>query len=248
MNHAQHCDYLEVEVERFADALETTDATTVVPSCPGWTVHDLGAHLGQVHRWAEHLVRVEAPQRIPSEEMGLELTPVDADWIRRGGMHLLATLRASNPEAPMWAWGADQHVRFWSRRQLHETVVHRFDLELAGGGAPVVEPDVASDAIDEFLVNLKGASYFSPKVKEIRGRNQVIRFATTDTEDTWTVDIGDDGFVLTQDERSPDAELSGPSLDLLMVLYRRLDLSRSSLEACGDHSLIDFWLANSALE
>jgi hypothetical protein len=25
----------------------------------------------------------------------------------------------------MWAWGPDKHARFWSRRMLHETAVHR---------------------------------------------------------------------------------------------------------------------------
>lgn len=248
MDHAQYCDYLEVEVERYAQAFETTNEDSRVPSCPGWNVHDLSGHLGEVHRWAEHLVRVEAPKRIPAQEMGLELAPVDAAWLRRGGTALLATLRASNPEAPMWAWGADQHVRFWSRRQLHETVVHRIDLDLATGRASDVEAEVASDAIDEFLVNLKGASYFSPNVKNIRGRDQILRFTTTDAEGNWTVAIDDDGFLLTEDEHPVDAHLSGPAKDLLMVLYRRRDVEGTDVEVHGDRSLIDFWLTNSALE
>lgn len=247
MNHAQYCDYLEVEVERYARAFESTSVDASVPSCPGWNVHDLSEHLGEVHRWAEHLVRVEARKRIPSQEMGLELAPVDAAWLRRGGAALIATLRASSPEASMWAWGADQHVRFWSRRQLHETVVHRIDLDLAAGRASLVEPEVASDAIDEFLVNLKGASYFSPKVKNIRGRSQVLRFTTIDAPGSWTIAIDDDGFFLTG-ERQADAELSGPAKDLLMVLYRRHDVGDSVVESHGDRGLIDFWLSNSALE
>ena len=248
MIHAQHCDYLEVEVDRFARRFETTDDSISVPSCPGWNVHDLSEHLGTIHRWAEHLVRVEAPKRVPYEEMGLELTPVNPDWLRRGGAALVATLRASNPEAPMWAWGPDQHVRFWSRRQLHETVVHRVDLELAAGTAAFVEPEVASDAIDEFLVNLNGAGYFSPKVKEIRGRNQSLRVATTDIEGSWTIDIGDDGFLVTRDQHPADAELSGSAQDLLLVLYRRRTLEGGGVAVSGDDTLIDFWLANCALE
>lgn len=248
MNHEEHCDYLEVEVERFASGFEVTNEDVVVPSCPGWTVHDLSEHLGEVHRWAEHLVRVEAPERIPPGDMGLELAPVDAAWLRRGGVALIATLRASNPDAPMWAWGADQHVRFWSRRQLHETVVHRVDLDLAAGRTPFVEPEVASDAIDEFLVNLRGASYFSPKVKNIRGRHQVLRFSTTDVEGAWTISIGDDGFLLTGGEFPANAELSGPATDLLMVLYRRREVEGSGVKVHGDRSLVDWWLSNSALE
>lgn len=228
--------------------METTNEDAPVPSCPGWKARDLSEHLGEVHRWAEHLVRVEARKRIPSEAMGLELSPVDAGWLRRGGTALIATLRASNPDAPMWAWGADQHVRFWSRRQLHETMVHRLDLELASGLTPLVEPEVASDAIDEFLVNLKGASYFSPRVKEIHGRHQTLRVVTSDVEGRWTIDIDEDGFSLTDEESRPDAQLVGPARDLLMVLYRRCDLDGSGVAATGDGSLIDLWLSNSALE
>jgi uncharacterized protein (TIGR03083 family) len=248
VNHDEYCDQLDMEVERFAHSFEATDSAIAVPSCPGWSALDLAAHLGEVHRWAEYLVRVEAPKRIPTAEMGLELTPVDAAWIRRGGAALLVTLRASNPEAPMWAWGADQHVRFWSRRQLHETVVHRLDLELASGGSPFVEPVVASDGIDEFLVNLNGASYFSPRVRQIRGRPQVLRCTTTDGEGVWNIAIGEEGFAVTRDDLTPDAELSGPALDLLMVLYRRRDLDGSGVVTRGDENVIALWLANSALE
>jgi uncharacterized protein (TIGR03083 family) len=248
VNHAQHCDALEIEVERFSAALEDADFEARVPSCPEWNVHDLAAHLGTIHRWAEYLVRVQAPKRVPSSEMGLELGPVDATWLRRGGTALLVTLRQGDPAAPMWAWGADQHLRFWSRRQLHETMVHRLDLELATGEVPLVEPEIASDAIDEFLMNLKGASYFSPKVKEIHGDHQALHFATSDTAGDWTIELRDDGFAVTRDNSAADTELTGAAADLLMVLYRRRDLDASEVDARGDRGLIDFWLTNSALE
>ena len=44
-----------------------------------------------------------------------------------------------------------------------------------------------------------------------------------------------------------DAEISGPAVDLLLVLYRRQALSDSQLAAAGDLALVDFWLAHSAL-
>jgi uncharacterized protein (TIGR03083 family) len=247
MNHAQHCDHLEVEIERFASTLDSADCDARVPSCPEWNVSELAGHLGTIHRWAEHLVRAVAPERIPSSQMGLELGPVSAEWLRSGGAALVSTLREGDPDAPMWAWGADQHLRFWSRRQLHETMVHRIDLELAVGAPIVVEPVVASDAIDEFLVNLKGASYFSPKVKEIHGPRQVLRFDANDADGSWTVEITEDGFIVG-DEKATDAELSGSAADLLMVLYRRRDLDGSGLTVRGDRGLIDFWLTHSALE
>ena len=84
MDHLEHCDLLEGEVERFAALVEAAPRSMSVPSCPGWTVDDLAHHLGTVHRWAEQLVRVRAPTRVASSEMGLEEGPVDGEWVRRG--------------------------------------------------------------------------------------------------------------------------------------------------------------------
>jgi uncharacterized protein (TIGR03083 family) len=220
----------------------------MVPSCPEWSIHDLGEHLGHVHRWAEHIVRVRAKQRVPSAEMDFVRGPVDAPWIRSGGAALLATLRSGNPDEAMWAWGADQHLRFWSRRQLHETFVHRIDLELAVGRTPVVDPFVASDAIDEFLVNLESAGDFSPDVREIRGGNELIRIAATDVEGTWTIQLIDSGFRLIDSTESPHVELSGPVKELLMVLYRRQAIAEVNVAVQGDRTLIDYWIANSSFD
>jgi uncharacterized protein (TIGR03083 family) len=248
VEHAEHCDALEVEIDRFATIYEGADDATMVPSCPEWSVHDLAEHLGHVHRWAEHLVRVRATARIPSSEMDFDRGPVSTPWIRSGGASLLVTLRNGNPDEPMWAWGADQHLRFWSRRQLHETFVHRIDLELAVGRTPVVDPLVASDAIDEFLVNLKSAGDFSPDVREIRGGSELIRIALSDVAGTWTIQLLENGFGLIDSTDSPHVELSGSAKDVLMVLLRRQAIAEVSVAVKGDRTLIDYWIANSAFE
>jgi hypothetical protein len=147
----------------------------------------------------------------------------------------------------MWAWGADQHVRFWSRRQLHETLVHRTDAELALGRAPWSEPAVAVDAIDEFLVNLRGAAAFSPGVRGICGDGELLSFRATDEEREWSVDLHPGGFEIGGPRGRADATLAGPALSLLLVLYRRMPASTAGVYTTGDRSLIDMWLANSAL-
>ncbi|MGD0983767.1 MAG: maleylpyruvate isomerase family mycothiol-dependent enzyme [Acidimicrobiales bacterium] len=248
MDHLEHCDLLAGEVERFAVLVEAASPSMSVPSCPGWTVNDVAFHLGTVHRWAEHLVCVRAPSRIPSSEMGLDEGPVDGKWIRQGGAALLRTLRSSDPADPMWAWGSDQHVRFWSRRQLHETLVHRFDLELARGDHPSAAADVAADTIDEFLANLAAAEYFSPKVASLRGQGESILFRATDTGHAWTVELHPDRFEVRIGEQPATASLSGEAVTMSLVLYRRVSLADTDLDVEGTHGLIDFWVANSALE
>ena len=248
MDHHQHCDLLAREVERFATLIDGAPLEAPVPSCPGWSIADLTNHLGSVHRWAEHLVRVRAPKPISAEDMGLGQPETSADWLRSGGQILVATLRTAEPDAEMWAWGADQHVRFWSRRQLHETMVHRIDAQLALGQPPDAAPPVAADAIDEFLANLGAAAYFSPRVRNLRGNNQRLMFSATDEHHAWGVTLHPEGFELVRNPSSNEAALSGPALTLLLVLYGRLPPTDPAVTISGDASMVDFWLANSALE
>lgn len=248
VDHQEHCAALETEIERFAEVYALAPPALAVPSCPGWSVDDVALHLGTVQRWAERLVRLLAPRRIPSDAMNLDLGPVSASWLRQGGNQLLSTLRAGDPDAPMWAWGADQHLRFWSRRQLHETLVHRMDIELASGVSPHVEATIASDALDEFLVNLPPAARFSPLVRDIRGHGEVLEVKANDVAATWTLRLVPDGFELLDGPVTGDSLVSGTALDLLLVFYRRRSLATSSITCDGDLDLIEFWLEHTALE
>lgn len=220
----------------------------MVPSCPAWSVLDLAEHLGTVHQWADRLVEARAVERIPRTDMDLHPGPVNAQWLRSGGARLVSTLKSADPDDAMWAWGSDQHVRFWSRRQLHETFVHRIDLELAVGVVPEVEPVIASDAIDELLNNLADAGRFSPGVRDIRGDGELLRFSARDTRTSWVIQLLDDGFCLSDIRAVPNVELSGLAKDLLLVLYRRQTIDEDVVDVEGDRALVDFWLAHSALE
>jgi len=251
MDHLAACDALDNEIERFANLLSDAPMHSAIPACPGWSVGDLALHLGTVHRWAEHLVRVRAPARIPSAEMNLNTGPADEKWIRTGGAALVSTLRTTDPATAMWAWGVDQRAAFWSRRQLHETFVHRTDLEQALGIDPTVETATAEDAVDEFLVNLATAAYFSPKVKQLRGDGQRLAFVASDADRSWTILLSPDGFTVghVREQSEPVAvSLIGPALPLLLVLYRRRTPAEAGVAIEGNHELADFWLAHSALE
>jgi uncharacterized protein (TIGR03083 family) len=248
MDHLEHCAALEVEIDRFADLVAVASPEIPVPGCPDWSLADLALHLGTIHRWAEHLVRVAAPAYQSADSMNLDRGPVDGDWIRNGGTRLLKTLRTGDPDQSMWAWGLDQHLRWWSRRQLHETLIHRMDADLANGHSPTTEPEIAVDAIDEFLVNLKSAAAFSPKVREIHGTGEVLRLKTSDTGASWSIRLTPDGFDLVDETAPSEAAIEGSVVELLLVLYRRLPFSSAHVSCSGNQVLIDFWLEHSALE
>jgi uncharacterized protein (TIGR03083 family) len=248
MDHRQHCDLLADEIEHFAEVIDGEPTAVLVPSCPGWSLADLTGHLGTVHRWAEHLVRVRAQERISGAAMALGEPQASARWLRAGGEVLLSTLREADPAAPMWAWGGDQHVRFWSRRQLHETMVHRMDAELALGRAPGASPAVAADAIDEHLANLPRAAAFSLRVANLHGHGGRLAFVASDAASSWVVTLRPNGFDVVADLGPSDVVVQGPAVTLLLVLYRRLPLGADGIRVAGERPLVELWLANSALE
>lgn len=246
MDYNDHCDAFEEEGARFVARSLDADLAATVPGCPDWRVADLLAHVGFVHRWARHLVQVRAPQRLSAREMGLSRGPVTPTWLAEGVREALATLRASDPDDDMWAWGADQHVRFWARRLLHETLVHRVDLEEALGVTSEIETRVAVDAVDEFLANLESAATFSASVKNLVGEGEVISFRTEEGP-RWDVLLSPDGFGVVEQRRA-DAVLTGPARDVLLALYRRRTLQDSACVVAGRVELLESWWQNCALQ
>src|SRR4051812_9509978 len=133
MDRDTHVRLLVEETHRFVEALDGLNLDATVVSCPDWKVRDLARHVGGLHRWAASLVRDGV-----TAETWRAAVPIDypdatdqwSTWIAEGIEDVAHALLASDPTAPVWAWGGDQHARFWPRRMLFETVVHRLDLDL----------------------------------------------------------------------------------------------------------------------
>ena len=248
MEHVEYCDALTVEVARFANVMSGLLLDQGVATCPGWSVRDLAEHLGVIHRWAEELVRLRSPARIARQSSDAVRDAVSPEWISAGGARLVATLLAANPDDEMWAWGVDQRVRFWSRRQLHETLVHRMDLELAAGIDPVADPDIAIDAIDEYLSNVEKVARHSPELSKLRGRGERLAFRVREPETFWSVTFDEDGFSVSKAEGAFDAELVAPPVELLLTILGRRAVTRGGMSVIGDARLVDFWLTHSAFE
>ncbi|WP_030145073.1 maleylpyruvate isomerase family mycothiol-dependent enzyme [Spirillospora albida] len=250
-DHGRFCAALEAENAAFAAGFAEGDLDEPVPSCPGWSVGDLVRHLGGIHRWASGTVRVGAPRRLSLREIGVSFPVVagdHAEWFAEGAGRLLAILRAADPDAPVWTWGTDRHVRFWSRRMLHETAVHRCDLDLALGRPPVVAPEGAADGIDELLGNLESAAAFAPKIENLRGDGETLLFAAP--EGRWLLRLLPDRFEWTRaDDPAPraDAVVRGGVSDVFLFLWGRRKLGDPHLEFSGDDDLLVHWVENSAL-
>jgi uncharacterized protein (TIGR03083 family) len=266
MDHDTASEALAAEVARMRGDLAEVEWYAPVPSCPDWDVSDLVKHVGRVHRWAAAMVADVTPQRLNRSKLEMEL-PYDVrqygTWFAEGGGRLVDTLNAADPDAPMWAWGADQHVRFWSRRMLHETAVHHADLRGALGLEPrlTVDPSVAADGLDELLDNLPSALYFVPGVAELRGDGESIHLHATDGADPaasgsspqfnseWTITLGPDGFTYDHSHGKGTVAVRGGAGDLLLLMMNRRSLDRDAerFQVFGERALLDHWLQHATL-
>jgi len=251
MDHVTRCDHLADELITLEAAIRAADPQAPVPTCPGWSVRKLTAHVGAVHRWAEATVASSSPTRLDMRSIDLELPARDggaeswADWIAGGGAKLLATLRACDPTAAAWSWAEEQTAGWWLRRQLHETVIHRIDAQHVAGPVSPVDPLVAVDGIDEHLSNIKASATFSPEVAVLRGEGS-LHLHATDVEGEWMIELGPDGFEISHGHGKGTVAARGRAEDLLAAVYQRGPVDR--LEVFGDAELLDWWIINSALQ
>lgn len=208
------------EAERFVDVLGLGRLDAAVPGCPGWTVGDLGRHLGGIHRWAR-----EAVLGGPGEEPA---GPDDAAlpaWLREGAALLVDTLRAQDPDAPCWGFGPPPRtVRFWLRRQAHETSVHRWDAQTALGLPARLDDALALDGLDEV------ATVFLPRQLRLG------RLEGTGTELLLQPD-GAPALPLRVGGDERRVAVAGPAEALLLLVWGRLPLSDPRLSIHGDADL-----------
>ncbi|TFV82729.1 maleylpyruvate isomerase family mycothiol-dependent enzyme [Blastococcus sp. CT_GayMR20] len=193
-----------------------------VPWVPDWAARDLVGHLGTVHRWATTILRAGHTQR-PAPD-ATRTPPHDGliDWYAEGLTELISTLRTTPPDAPAWHMSptAEKTAASWARRQAHELVVHRMDLEVAAGlpHSPV-DADLAEDGVDELLTVVVPRWAHTEPLSTARATAAV---TATDTRRTWSLSV-DRGAVTVRSERSgtEDAHLQGEALQLLLRLWGR---------------------------
>jgi uncharacterized protein (TIGR03083 family) len=198
----------------FAGVLRTTDPAAPVPDCAGWTVADLGTHVGNVHRWAASVVTTgeSQPQRFAGEP-GADL----ASWYAESARILLDVLEAADPEDRCWHFAGTGKVKaFWFRRQVHETAVHLADAHAAAGHGVTLAPAVAADGVDEVL------TAWLPRVTRWHAAPSLavpIALRATDTGDVWTLHPGEPPALGPAAE--PAATVEAPAQDLLLRLWKR---------------------------
>ncbi|MEU3745850.1 MULTISPECIES: maleylpyruvate isomerase N-terminal domain-containing protein [Streptomyces] len=255
--HAAACEALARQARRFVATVRDADPATPVPTCPGWTLAELTRHLGTVHRWAEHLVRTGATARVPARDVPLGLPRDHAaypDWFAAGAEALVTTLRAADPDTPLWSPGPEPRAGYYPRHVLFEAVVHLADAEIAlAGAAEPIHPGTAAEGIEHHLATLLYVPRTAERIAHLDRDGELLRFTARDTGTVWTLTFGGGGFTrrrasAASDARTePTAGVTGDSGDLLLLLHRRYTADDPRFARTGDRALLDAWLTATAL-
>ena len=170
-----------------------------------------------------------------SSRPGFRKSKLDAselcDWFDEGAEELADVLASNPPDAacPNFNPGSDSTVHFWARRQLHETTVHRWDVECAVDAVTPIPPDVAADGVDEYLdvfVRTRGKQTLIAPLT-LTSVRPARSWSLTPSTRPGRVDVA-----AGRPTDTPD-EIVGPPQDLLLLLWGRRPLAATELTVSG---------------
>lgn len=215
----------------FAATLAGADEAARLPGYGSWTVADLGAHLGAVHRWAAEIVEGGVrTRRVNRPELDVPVL----DHYRDARERLLAVLAATDPERACWTLHrTDRTVRFWHRRQAFETLVHLWDLRAAidpGAGLDDVDLVVCADGVQELY------EVFVPRASAAERPTLPgsVALVATDADRSWT--IGPEWTFEPGAGADAAATVRAPAAALLLWAWRRPSLAAPSVD--GDQRVV----------
>ncbi|ROP38769.1 maleylpyruvate isomerase family mycothiol-dependent enzyme [Saccharothrix texasensis] len=209
-----------------------------VPSCPGWTVDDLVAHLAEVQAWWTAVVLAKGAY--PDEEAARRAADTGPDrvegWREISARYVAVQedyLRVAGPDAPVWAWWNEERrdtAAALAQRQAHEAVVHCWDAQRAVGEAKSIPAALAVDGVEDFFARfLHGKAW--------TGGPAVLELAATDTDAGWL--LGTDGSAAPARlaDGAADARVAGTAEQLYLLLWRRLGVREVTVT--GDRAKAD---------
>ncbi|HEU4568411.1 MAG TPA: maleylpyruvate isomerase family mycothiol-dependent enzyme [Marmoricola sp.] len=197
-----------------------------VEHCPGWTVADLVWHVTEVH-WFWKTIAAGRLTEPPDESLrpGREPDERLVPTFLAGAADLVDVLRAADQSTHVWTWAPQQDIAFITRHQVQEAAVHHWDAAFAASQDLAIEPDLAADAIEEFLTfSLATAEEQAERGADPLGQDLVL--VSTDGQGAWSIKDAEPEGPMTWVRGQEDgaATVSGTASDLLLWLYDRTEL------------------------
>ncbi|MGH3435316.1 MAG: maleylpyruvate isomerase family mycothiol-dependent enzyme [Sciscionella sp.] len=221
VDYGRLLDVLPIEAELLVAAGHRAAPDALVPGCPGLTAGETVRHVGSVYRlvtdWVRGGRRPERWQREPDPGQPPE------QFVLSNLRQLLAELRAHPHGQPCSTWWAeDESYGFWRRRMVHETIVHRVDVQAAVSDAEPIAEDLAVDGIDEVLTLWFERRLDMLGVTGTRTATVLVRAG----DRQWSVRSGPDGARTTRfdhvQDAAADAVVTGAPENIYLWLWGRL--------------------------
>jgi uncharacterized protein (TIGR03083 family) len=264
VDHQRYCDEVANQAGLLRRVVAGADLSVTVPTTPDWTLGDLLRHVGGNLRSLEQAVRTGEAVTEPERQVpghggpdGDDPAALDA-WLAEAAAACAATLRAAGPEDEAQLWTIRWPVGAWARRAAHDIVVHRADAAGAVGAPYRVAPDLAIDAVDEFLDLLSGLAAAAATgageggAADGPGPGRTVHLHATDAANgpvgEWLVELRPAGFAWRHGHERAAVAVRAPLADLLRVVTRRLPLDAEGVEVLGDRAILDALLERLRLQ
>lgn len=229
----------------FGDLIRSADPATPVPTCPGWTLKQLLRHVGRGNRWAAQIIADHRASELDTRMVRDGKPPDDPDaaidWLNEGAQLIIDAVEVVGP-VRVWTFIGPRPAGWWIRRRLHEATVHRADAAHAVGSGFELAPELAADAVSEWIELMANMSTDPPPLE----RGQTMHLHATDDglgpTGEWTIVHDEDGVWWSHNHGKGTVALRGPATDLMLAITRRATATDLGIEMHGDADVWDQWL------
>lgn len=229
----------------FGELIRSADPATPVPTCPGWTLKHLFRHVGRGNRWAAQIIADHRASELDPRMVRDGKPPDDPDaaidWLNDGAQLIIDAVEVVG-SVRVWTFIGPRPAGWWIRRRLHEATVHRADAAHAVGNGFELAPELAADAISEWIELMANMSTEPPPLE----RGQTMHLHATDDglgpTGEWTIVHDEDGVWWSHNHGKGAVALRGPATDLMLAITRRKTATDLGLDMFGDSAVWDQWL------
>jgi uncharacterized protein (TIGR03083 family) len=235
------------QTRAFGELIRSADPSTLVPTCPDWTLKRLFRHVGRGNRWAAQIIADHRVHPLDPRDVRDGKPPDDPDaaidWLNSGAQLIINSVDRAGADARVWTFLGPRPAGWWIRRRLHEATVHRADAAIALGVDYDLSPELAADGISEWIELMTVQA--KPQSPPLDLGRTLHLHATDDglgPTGEWTIVNDEDGIGWSHEHGKGDAALRGPAKDLLLAIVRRRSAADAGIEVLGDTAVWDGWL------
>jgi uncharacterized protein (TIGR03083 family) len=233
----------------FGELIRSGDPSTPVPTCPGWTLSQLFRHVGRGDRWAAQIVADRRDDYLDPRTVDGGKPPADPDeaiaWLHGGVQRLIEAVEHVGEETPVWTFLGSRPAYWWVRRRLHEATVHRADAALALTTDYTLTPELAADAISEWLERVAAQAGRDDAPLPLND-GQTVHLHATDpglgAAGEWTIRADGGRITWAHGHDKGAVALRGGAVDLLLAVVRRVAVDDTDIAVLGDAALWQHWL------